>query len=942
MSTDPPLEAAPPSGSQCGASNQREPTPTNSMPLQSDETSKDDVLAAEAGDERHRDEHADEYDECALLFRLRVRHSATVQTAAVTHLFPVPTVQEVLLNIIGSTDAVHGKLRPDNEVLNALHFIADVLLQVLRQPHSIKRGGSRELCIDMDSSVAMTTPQLHLNGVIDYLTASGFERVERSLVCDVGDDNSPGMYRAAVGLQYVREEISLMHATPSVRRYTVPALSQIGPMLTEYDSLQKALDGTTWRMPTFEDLLSWIKLRNFFFVCSVVAEEDEVVDDDVNPWFSYLISCRTSCQDVLQQIEKMHVSLRCPSSLFLLQRDSAMIQRQLEPRKASAASHDTPHNEGTDTPQDAHYSSPSTVASPGECLTRTPSNSTDKRQFLVAQPPLEEWARDPQTSFAGLLNVRQCCYVNCILQVLYHLPGFASCVMALPSISALRSRWGPDFQPTAAHRVASRLQALFAYLKISSASCVNPIPLLDAVAAMHPSLGDGAQHDPHEFICHTIDAVVEAFRACQKDPEGEAAQVAPFAREVRSLAFEEEADPNDPKVAAVEAATVEAEGVPAQIPPPPSGTKVRSAHAALEWLKRTLSIKLHEQRLGADRIWRPEEVVLEATNFIPLYYDPQEYAPKAPPAALHVDPASTQLLGKDAKMGDTERPTNNTNEVRLERCLDEYFTEFRDDPSCTVVGSMKYFHRDDPPSALFFFVPSRSVATQPPMGPNKESPKQLHRFRFPLTLDCSMFLADSPYVAVRKSILEDRARMAALHREKGAKDDAIGHLQAAMKATTEHDQVEALDRILQTAIKARGNLGCEYDAAHQRVDANCRRIHDNNGEGVEPFAYTLHAVVVHVGFSSERGHFYTYLHDLSTGTWHCFDDTRVREATVEEVTSDATTQNVYCMSYLHMPSLGKSEWEFAEGDIPQRLQRIIDREDTRKQLKIAQKLSEGV
>lgn len=60
-------------------------------------------------------------------------------------------------------------------------------------------------------------------------------------------------------------------------------------------------------------------------------------------------------------------------------------------------------------------------------------------------------------------------------------------------------------------------------------------------------------------------------------------------------------------------------------------------------------------------------------------------------------------------------------------------------------------------------------------------------------------------------------------------------------------------------------------------------------EGDEKHEYTLYAVLVHAGKSSDEGHYYSYINvskDLNTPNWYVFNDGTVRKARDKEVYED--------------------------------------------------------
>jgi len=84
---------------------------------------------------------------------------------------------------------------------------------------------------------------------------------------------------------------------------------------------------------------------------------------------------------------------------------------------------------------------------------------------------------------------------------------------------------------------------------------------------------------------------------------------------------------------------------------------------------------------------------------------------------------------------------------------------------------------------------------------------------------------------------------------------------------------------------------------------NIRKYMSNQTE--EDVSYELYAVVVHSGFSSNCGHYYSYA-KAPNGKWYCFDDTRVRQVTVEQVLDD----QAYLLFYSRKHSSTKKQNDF--------------------------------
>jgi hypothetical protein len=210
-------------------------------------------------------------------------------------------------------------------------------------------------------------------------------------------------------------------------------------------------------------------LRNFFYsamICSAAefdrasdpslttagydADDDDGAGGDV--WLSYFSEARSKCQEVLEKVESFHAvfSLKgLTKSPATVLGDSLAVKLRLdrirrgddEPTSraithAAAAGLRTPPRH-----QFRQSASPTSdvPASPSEYLTRTPTRAVDRTLFLAARPPFAALYRDPDTEHMGLLNIRQCCFVNAFLQFAFAVPALVSAVFAFPTAESLRA-----------------------------------------------------------------------------------------------------------------------------------------------------------------------------------------------------------------------------------------------------------------------------------------------------------------------------------------------------------------------------------------------------------------------------------------------------------------------------------------------------------------------
>eukprot|EP00931_Biecheleriopsis_adriatica_P072952 TRINITY_DN47330_c0_g1_i1.p1 TRINITY_DN47330_c0_g1~~TRINITY_DN47330_c0_g1_i1.p1 ORF type:complete len:1138 (-),score=236.26 TRINITY_DN47330_c0_g1_i1:46-2979(-) len=136
----------------------------------------------------------------------------------------------------------------------------------------------------------------------------------------------------------------------------------------------------------------------------------------------------------------------------------------------------------------------------------------------------------------GLMNVGNTCYVNSLLQTLFHVDEVRKELLqfrlseestaqegqAHEDRSADVTSTGPALRRRHALRLASELRKLFAYCLLSERSCMNPATLLaELVDQRGHKLPVGAQEDVSEFMLTFLDQLEEGLRAGagKGDPE---------------------------------------------------------------------------------------------------------------------------------------------------------------------------------------------------------------------------------------------------------------------------------------------------------------------------------------------------------------------------------------------------------------------------------------
>ena len=112
---------------------------------------------------------------------------------------------------------------------------------------------------------------------------------------------------------------------------------------------------------------------------------------------------------------------------------------------------------------------------------------------------MEESITTFQTKQVGLINLGNTCYMNCVLQALYHTPIFRSMVIS------------QDFS-LHLQRVLSSLQQVFIFLRYSRRNIFSPSEFLRL--ARPPWFESGRQQDCSEFLTHLLDTIQEEEKSC--------------------------------------------------------------------------------------------------------------------------------------------------------------------------------------------------------------------------------------------------------------------------------------------------------------------------------------------------------------------------------------------------------------------------------------------
>lgn len=168
---------------------------------------------------------------------------------------------------------------------------------------------------------------------------------------------------------------------------------------------------------------------------------------------------------------------------------------------------------------------PAPAAAAPATLARTPAPSGDHLRPALRST---RCLADDRTPPSGLLNVGETCYLNSVVQVLYHMPAFRNALLRWerPAIAAER---------TNADDIVLELKLLFEKLAQRPPRSVDPTDLVDMLRDSSRELefqADG-QQDAHEFLRFLMDNVSTAMcptpkTACNK--RSPAAEASPSSR----------------------------------------------------------------------------------------------------------------------------------------------------------------------------------------------------------------------------------------------------------------------------------------------------------------------------------------------------------------------------------------------------------------------------
>eukprot|EP00930_Biecheleria_cincta_P003478 TRINITY_DN104414_c0_g1_i1.p1 TRINITY_DN104414_c0_g1~~TRINITY_DN104414_c0_g1_i1.p1 ORF type:complete len:1062 (+),score=252.69 TRINITY_DN104414_c0_g1_i1:36-3188(+) len=116
----------------------------------------------------------------------------------------------------------------------------------------------------------------------------------------------------------------------------------------------------------------------------------------------------------------------------------------------------------------------------------------------------------------GLTNVGNTCYVNSLLQTLYHIDEFRDQMLSfrMPALPADTGQSGKEKRRQHALSLAAELHSLFAHCLLSQRSCLSPAGLLgELVDGRGQKVAVGSQEDVGEFMLKFFDQLDEGLKA---------------------------------------------------------------------------------------------------------------------------------------------------------------------------------------------------------------------------------------------------------------------------------------------------------------------------------------------------------------------------------------------------------------------------------------------
>eukprot|EP01063_Lacrimia_lanifica_P020644 TRINITY_DN27942_c0_g1_i1.p1 TRINITY_DN27942_c0_g1~~TRINITY_DN27942_c0_g1_i1.p1 ORF type:complete len:985 (+),score=387.78 TRINITY_DN27942_c0_g1_i1:29-2983(+) len=881
---------------------------------------------------------------------------------------------ELYLRIVGTR--INGTVERDaTEVVETLSYIRALLEQIVNGAESVFVPSQD------DGFMTYVTPVI---GAVELLLAADMRwDPDHSALYHINIANDEGAPRsrwvskkAAACYRLVSEELELL--SQGRRRHTASVYADIDRHTEEFHALADQYQRPD-SFPTFDDALAWMRLRNFFATAGCIVRDGHIAEQ----FQSYAEQAVRYIERVLSYLELCNYSSAYrPSSgnvfsTCFLSEDLQMAKYLQAHRSSYEGGSRSPEHTGDGAPPRKregsqactpleHSLSPQSpdVRSPGVTLIRTP-NPIDKRHaFMMALPKSPScFMREPQSQYAGLLNVVQNCFMNSLLQAYFTCRKFTHTMLQFPSGWAERD--GPrrgvrhvdpcagveavsvaGAAPTPQEKVIQRLQAVFSYLEMSAASCVNPEYVLEAVGAANPAFLDGGQHDPQEFADAFIDMVCEGFGTLAKEG-GAGAQHRDLVNALEDLVYGETVEKS------VDRATekVSAEGrvyrtlhfIPLCLPA--VGEPPRGDLAGTPYLPQTPPVGATEDArhilanytLSPATQWSTpqdtptkegvcserENSVPMGTGFVPI--------PSSYPDTLekNADGEDDVAGGSSPEMGAQPLQFDDRCMVSLYSALDQAAIDFHDAASSSQ-ATLKSFRTL--PKLLMFFLPGRTME-----GPMQETRQLCYDSVLYLDRYVDQESANAARDECRQSLVERGRIEEEIKEAKGCLASMKAFLrvgdgaaekegEAAPQFTARHQAV--LEGVLAEQQEALRSLQDDLAAEEARIRASYEGVGRNPQN-----TYHLHAVIVHKKLGENCGHYFSYALDTRRRSaskkpqWIKFDDTRVTNVPESEVFSEETRQNAYCLFYESQESV--EEGKRLQIEVPQPLARIIEHEDQR-------------
>jgi uncharacterized coiled-coil protein SlyX len=796
------------------------------------------------------------------------------------HLFPLPTQFDLCLSIVATRSSFsNGCLQ-----METVQRPREEIIRIVTEMYDFMVEKSSKQVLSEDLAENLPLNLTLVPGVVDYLIAAGFDRIGTHLILNFDESGPPSQFWW--GIDILREELA------SDGNKTKNILTNVGPLLTTFSATMDRLSQTNYN-PQFSDIVACVHLRNSFYIAYLLSADDDLMSDT---WADYFEQSRDAMNDCVARLEYFHRCCRCDGSAIRATHNGALLATQLS-FAVSATPLGTPEEGATPV---ASSNSP-TWLSPGDMLLRTPQHPIDRQLFFAQQPVrLEDlWretieSEDALTPPCGLYNIRQSCFVNALLQVLVRIEPIRWATFQFPSQAALRYQ---KVALTNEIRVVHRLQRLFAFMVLSESSVVNAAPLLDAVADCDPRFGDGQQHDPHEFAILLHDAIIKGFDAVLDALH----------------AGVQNGDPKDKENMTKYDDAEETFSLEVLV----------NARELLKNCWETTTQEILIDKSGNDR--KGQHQLIDV--FLPVYID-------------------THLLSSACSQRQTGHcdPNNIVQHYPLKffEALGGYFTNFIDDPQSHVVGSLKILTGSVAPPMLFIYLPSRSDAN---------GAKNRINLPFPDTFGLKMGYSQASHI--QRLMFDTLAEISALNKEHALLSAAMNSIESAL-AFQEQTLVKAsssnLTESCNLIAKTRDTLLIAFSEHHERcknIGKQIAKIQEEYDRLVLDFFsndttdssignYELMSVIAHIGEKNSEGHYVAYARASSQSKeWFLLDDTKVVRATNNDVFAEKTFSQYYCLLYRERNSI-----DLRRNDcIPQHLRTLVDREDLRKQLKYAQRLS---